>query len=81
METAVTLVEIEMLKLAEAELEPRPNLLAPFTCTVNEAFPAVDGMPLIAPVDELSKSPAGSDPLATDHVYGFSPPDAERAAA
>ena len=37
------------------------------------------GVPLIAPVDELSTKPVGSDPLpaTSDHVYGIVPPDAD----
>ena len=31
-------------------------------------------MPVIAPVDAFSKSPAGNVPPASDHVYGVVPP-------
>jgi hypothetical protein len=43
--------------------------------TVTFAVPAVPGVPdIVPPADRVS--PAGSDPLATDHVYGGVPPDA-----
>jgi len=32
------------------------------------------GVPVIAPVDWLSESPAGSMPLVSDQVYGVAPP-------
>lgn len=33
------------------------------------------GVPEITPLEELSASPAGSEPEAIDHVYGDIPPD------
>ncbi len=36
-----------------------------FTVTLNDALPAVDGVPPITPVEAFSVSPAGSDPLLT----------------
>ena len=44
------------------------------TRMVKLADPTVVGVPDITPCARLS--PAGSDPLATDHVYGGVPPDA-----
>ena len=43
------------------------------TRTLNEGFPAVCGVPEIAP-EELNKSPAGSEPKETVHVYEPDPP-------
>jgi len=42
------------------------------TLTVKLDGPAVVGVPEIVPPERLS--PAGSDPLATDQVYGGVPP-------
>jgi len=42
------------------------------TFTVKLAEPAAVGVPLMTP--STSVNPAGSDPLATDHVYGGVPP-------
>ena len=42
--------------------------------------PAVPGVPdIVPPATRLS--PAGNDPLATDHVYGGVPPEAPSACA
>ena len=49
-------------------------LLASVTLTVNEEVPDAVGVPEIAPVDALSVSPAGSEPLLTLHEYGVVPP-------
>lgn len=38
------------------------------------------GMPVIAPLDAFSESPAGRVPLTSDHVYGIVPPVAVSAA-
>ena len=46
---------------------------ASVTCTVNDAVPAVVGVPLICPV-ELSVSPAGKEPALIDQLYGVVPP-------
>src|SRR5690242_8086896 len=45
------------------------------TLTVKLADPADAGVPEIAPSGDKF-SPAGRDPLATDHEYGGEPPDA-----
>ncbi len=37
-------------------------------CTVKLAVPVAVGVPVIAPVEELKLSPAGSEPLVTDQV-------------
>jgi hypothetical protein len=42
-------------------------------------MPAVVGVPVIAPVDELSESPGGSEPLIIENVYGAFPPVATSA--
>jgi hypothetical protein len=48
------------------------------TFTVKLLDPAVPGVPeIVPPADRLK--PAGSDPLATDHVYGGVPPAAPSA--
>ena len=47
--------------------------VASFTCTVNDAVPAVVGVPLTCPV-ELSASPAGKEPALIDQLYGVAPP-------
>jgi hypothetical protein len=49
-------------------------LAASVTCTVNDAVPAVVGVPLICPVELLSVSPAGNDPALIDQLYGVVPP-------
>ena len=49
-------------------------LLASVTLTVNEEVPDAVGVPEIAPVEALSVSPAGSEPLLTLHEYGVAPP-------
>jgi hypothetical protein len=46
---------------------------ASFTCTVNDAVPAVVGVPLTCPV-ALSANPAGKAPALIDQLYGFVPP-------
>ena len=38
------------------------------TLAVKAEVPAAVGVPLIAPVEELSASPAGSEPESSDHV-------------
>jgi hypothetical protein len=43
------------------------------TWTVKEELPDCDGVPVIAPDGESTK-PVGSDPDATDQVYGAMPP-------
>jgi hypothetical protein len=35
-----------------------------FTCTVKDEDPALDGVPLIAPLEAFKLSPAGSEPEA-----------------
>lgn len=45
---------------------------------VNDAVPADVGVPLSAPVEVLSVTPAGRLPAETDHVYGVRPPEAAR---
>lgn len=49
-------------------------LFASVTLTVNEDVPDAVGVPEIAPVEAFSVSPAGSEPLLTDHEYGVVPP-------
>ena len=46
---------------------------APVTRTVKLEVPALDGVPLIVPV-ELNPRPVGSEPEAKDHAYGVRPP-------
>jgi hypothetical protein len=48
------------------------------TRTVKLLDPAVPGVPDIVP-PAARLSPAGNDPLATDHVYGGVPPEAPSA--
>jgi hypothetical protein len=50
------------------------GLPASVTFAVKFEVPAVVGIPVIAPLVALSVSPAGSPPLAKDHVYGKVPP-------
>src|SRR5262245_51920225 len=47
------------------------------TRTVNPKSPAAVGVPVICP-PALSASPPGSEPAATDQLYGTVPPDAAR---
>src|SRR4029077_10471185 len=47
---------------------------ASVTCTVNDAVPAVVGVPEITPVDATRLNPAGSVPALTLQVYGVVPP-------
>ena len=44
------------------------------TPTVKLAVPAVVGVPVMAPVELFSVSPAGNDPAVIAHVYGVVPP-------
>jgi hypothetical protein len=47
------------------------------TFTVKLAVPAALGVPdIVPPAERLN--PAGSDPFATDHMYGVVPPMAPR---
>ena len=56
------------------------GLLESVTSTVNEEFPAADGVPEMAPV-AASVKPTGSVPDSTLQVYGAVPPVAARLAA
>ena len=47
---------------------------ASVACTLNDAVPAVVGVPVICPVELFSERPAGKEPEVTDHVYGVVPP-------
>src|SRR4029077_11302824 len=47
---------------------------ASFTCTVNDAVPAVVGVPEITPVDATRLNPAGNVPALTLQLYGVVPP-------
>ena len=47
---------------------------ASVTCTVNDAVPAVVGVPLICPVELFSERLAGKEPEVRDHTYGVVPP-------
>ena len=42
-------------------------------CTVKLDVPAACGVPEMVPVVMSKLSPSGSDPLASDHVYGVVP--------
>ena len=44
------------------------------TSAVNPDAPALVGVPVIAPVAAFSVSPAGSEPVSSDQVYGGVPP-------
>ena len=53
------------------------NASAPVTRRSKGTVPAAPvGVPLIAPDDEFSESPAGNCPDEIDQVYGVVPPDA-----
>ena len=52
-------------RLAEAVLA---GLLESVTCTVKLEVPAAVGVPVMAPVEALRLSPAGSEPLVSDQV-------------
>jgi len=69
-----SLEEIATLRLAVAVCAGE---LESFTCTVNDELPEDDGVPEIAPDDEVSDSPAGNEPLEIDQLYGVAPPLAE----
>ena len=47
---------------------------ASVTCTVNDAVPAVVGVPEITPVDAARLNPAGNVPALTLQLYGVVPP-------
>ena len=47
---------------------------ASVTCTVNDAVPAVVGVPEITPVDATRLNPAGNVPALTLQLYGVVPP-------
>ena len=49
-------------------------------CTVKLLVPVAVGVPVIAPVELLSVSPAGKDPFVMLQVTGFTPPVAETVA-
>src|SRR3972149_5178524 len=49
------------------------------TCTVKLLVPAAVGVPLIAPVELLRESPAGSVPTVILQLYGVLPPGADNA--
>ena len=74
--TGGTAAETVMLRFAAAlcagELES-------VTFTVNEAVPAVVGVPLICP-ELLKVRPAGREPELSDQLYGVVPPLAANAA-
>ena len=70
---AVGLMVSESAAVAEADA-------LSVTRTVKLLDPAVPGVPDIVP-PAARLSPAGSDPLATDHVYGGVPPEAPSACA
>jgi hypothetical protein len=63
-----------MLQVIVAEL-----LFESTTCAVKLNVPAAVGVPVIAPVDVLSESPGGSEPLTIEYVYGGTPPEATSA--
>jgi hypothetical protein len=50
------------------------------TLTWNLKMPGAVGRPAMTPFDESSDSPAGSNPDASDQVYGATPPSAPRTA-
>jgi len=47
-----------------------------FTATENVYVPAVVGVPLSVPLPASSVIPGGREPVATENVYGGTPPDA-----
>ncbi len=49
------------------------------TCAVNEKVPGCVGVPVMAPVEVFSVSPAGRLPEMMEYVYGGTPPEAIRA--
>ena len=52
-----------------------PVLFTPsVTLTVNEAVPAVVGVPEITPVEVTRLNPAGSEPALRLQLYGVVPP-------
>ena len=57
--------ETVMDRLAEAVLA---GMLESVTVTVKLAVPEVLGFPVIAPLEALRLSPAGSEPLVSDQV-------------
>ena len=64
--------EIVSVKFADVV---KAGWLESLTVTVSASpLTAVDGVPLIVPVEAPSDSPAGSVPLAIDQVYGAVPP-------
>jgi hypothetical protein len=48
------------------------------TITVNCEAPTARAEPVIVPVAASSVRPLGNDPDTTDHVYGATPPEADR---
>ena len=67
----VVMVNAGALILRDSEAVADAEALS-VTLTVKVDEPAAVGAPEIAPPERLS--PAGSDPLANDHVYGGLPP-------
>ena len=53
-----------------------PKPVESTTWVVKEKSPAVVGVPVIAPVEELIVRPGGSDPAVIEKVYGGTPPAA-----
>jgi hypothetical protein len=45
---------------------------------VKSEVPTVVGVPEMIPVPAARVSPAGNEPVVTDHVYGVVPPEAVR---
>ena len=64
--------EITMLQFAV--FVPAALPVESTTWAVKLNVPAVVGVPVMAPVDELSVKPAGNEPVMIENVYGGTPP-------
>jgi len=53
------------------------GLLESFACTVKVVVPGVVGVPLMTPAALIVKPPGKELPLASEYVYGRTPPVAE----
>jgi hypothetical protein len=73
----VQLEEIGLMTMVHATLAGEPHEST--TWAVNEAVPAMVGVPPIEPVEPLRTRPAVREPEAMENLYGGNPPVADSA--